>query len=113
MAKVILSRLGKVQLKRLRSDIVLNSIFISDYDNRYGIPAENVCDFFDGFMDYINEEIHQDWGYSDSDLPYDKYWEKHIWDLDNPDKLWEYYMTIDWSYYENSLKHRYGDKGCE
>ena len=109
--KVILSKLSKLQLKRLRSDIVLNSLFISDYENRYGIPAENVCDFFDGFMDSINEKVHQDWGYSDEQISYEQYWNQHIWDYDNPDELWDYYCSIDWTYYNNSIEHRYG-KGC-
>ena len=87
MAKVRLNNLGKTQLKNLRSDIVLNSLYISDYENRYDIDPNAVCDFFDGFMDYIGELCNED-------HPGD--FENHIWDYDTPENLWEYYCMIEW-----------------
>ena len=90
MATITISNLGKIQLKRLRSDIVLNSLFIADYNNRYGIDPHLVCDFFDGYMSYLGE------------LEKEKYGKEldNIWDFfkefDNPENLWEYYCMIEW-----------------
>lgn len=53
MSKI--ARLGKIQLKRLREDVCLGSLFIRDYENRYGIDAHTVWAFFDGFEEYIEE----------------------------------------------------------
>lgn len=43
----------KEHLKNLRSDIVLNSLDLNDYENRYNIPRDDVYWFFNGFADYI------------------------------------------------------------
>lgn len=63
---VKIARLGKIQLKRLREDVCLGSLFIRDYENRYGIDAHTVWAFFDGFEDYIEEMMLED-GYTDAD----------------------------------------------
>lgn len=47
-------------LWKLRQQIVLNSIYISDYHNNMGIPEKKVCDFFDGFMSYMEELAEED-----------------------------------------------------
>ena len=52
-----LCNLGKIQTNRLTKDIVWNSIFISDYVNRYGINPNVVCDFADGYLDWLCEEF--------------------------------------------------------
>lgn len=38
----------------LRKEIRLGSMFISDYRNSYGIPPEEVCRFFDGYLDWLD-----------------------------------------------------------
>lgn len=43
------------ELWSLRNEIVLNSHFIADYENSFGFSAKSICDFFDGYMDYIWE----------------------------------------------------------
>ena len=56
--------LGKIQTNRLTKDIVWNSIFYSDYENRYGIDTHVVSDFADGYLDWLcevfAEEIERD-----------------------------------------------------
>ena len=56
--------LGKIQTNRLTKDIVWNSIFYSDYENRYGIDTHVVSDFADGYLDWLCEvfveEIERD-----------------------------------------------------
>lgn len=45
----------------LRSQIILGSIFVSDYENNFGIKAEKVCDFFTSFWDsYCEERAKED-----------------------------------------------------
>lgn len=41
----------------LRRDVSLGSVFISDYENRFGISPEQVCTFFDGYNSFIEELI--------------------------------------------------------
>lgn len=48
--------LDNAQLLQLREDIVLNSIFLNDYSNRFGINENECINFFDGYVDYLIEE---------------------------------------------------------
>ena len=43
----------------LRKQIILNSLFISDYRNTFGIDPHVVCDFFDSYLSYLDEEMMQ------------------------------------------------------
>ena len=49
--------LGKIQTNRLTKDIIWDSLFISDYENRYGIDPHVVNEFADGYLDWISKEI--------------------------------------------------------
>lgn len=88
MAKQLkISQLGKTQLKRLRQDIVLNSLNINDYENRYNIDPKAVCYFFDSYIEYIFEMAKND----------NKtfYWDSDIFDAyDNIQNLYEYKCLI-------------------
>ncbi len=46
----------------LRQQIILGSIYISDYENRFGIDADKVCDFFTSFLEEYCEELAQEDG---------------------------------------------------
>ena len=72
----------------LRKQIYLNSLFFSDYENSYGIDSHQVCNFFDGFIDYISELMDED-GMSDEDFfnNLDKY--------DTTDNLLDWYGCFD------------------
>lgn len=61
-----IAELGDIQIIRLRKDITLGSVFIRDYENRYGLDPHAVCAFFDGFEDCIEELMLED-GYTDAD----------------------------------------------
>lgn len=39
----------------LRNEIVLNSLYVSDYENTFNLVAKCVCDFFDGYCEYLKE----------------------------------------------------------
>lgn len=43
------------ELIQLREDIVLGSLFTNDYKNRFDIDEKLIQDFFDGFIDYLDE----------------------------------------------------------
>ena len=47
--------LTKEELWDLRKEIVLNSLFTSDYENTHHILPKNVQDFFDGYIEYLYE----------------------------------------------------------
>ena len=47
-------------LVQLRKEICLDSIYISDYTNSFGIDPKQVCDFFDGYGDYLIELMNED-----------------------------------------------------
>ena len=47
--------LNTSQILDLRKEIVLNSLFLKDYENSFGIDAEECFTFFDGYCDYLFE----------------------------------------------------------
>lgn len=73
--------MNKKQLAQLRKEIVLNSFFISDYNNSFGIDPNIVCAFFDGYMDYLCE-LEEETG-------------KDAFALDNKTNLWAWYLCHD------------------
>lgn len=55
-----ISDLGPIQLWKLRKQIVLNSLYYTDYENEYGIDIIEVCNFFNGWLDFLVEEMKED-----------------------------------------------------
>ena len=53
--KLSMRDLSLRQVRKLRKQIVLNSLFVDDYENSYGIDPRAVQDYFDGFVDYLCE----------------------------------------------------------
>ena len=61
----------KENLWKLRKEIKLGSLFITDYRNSFGIDPRKVCDFFDGFLEFVEEEMQVDYSsYLDDALPF-------------------------------------------
>lgn len=52
--------LGKIQTNRLTKDIIWNSLFYSDYQNRYGIDPHVVNEFADGYIEWLCEEFKEE-----------------------------------------------------
>ena len=50
-----LNELTKEELWQLRQEIVLNSHYLADYENSFEIDEQEVCEFFEGYYDYIWE----------------------------------------------------------
>ena len=71
---------------KLRSEIVLNSLFISDYQNSIGLDPREVCIFFDGYVDFLAEKIEFDFGKLDGDDYFDA-----LWEYDTPENLEEWW----------------------
>lgn len=80
-------KFDKETLWKLRQEICLGSLFIRDYENTFGIDAHVVCDFFDGFCDYIWELAKEDGLTEFVDGKYD-----------NKDELWNYFYGMEYPF---------------
>ena len=81
-------------LAKLRSEIVLNSLFYADYNNSFGINIHDVAAFFDGYYDFIWElayEKAEEEGKGTSHLTHNYVMEN----FDNTDTLEEWYYCHD------------------
>jgi len=78
----------KEDLSKLRGEICLNSLFYSDYENSFGFTTHSVCDFFDGYMSFL-EEITKDETEKDS-VDIDE-----IFARDNDDNLYDWYCCFE------------------
>lgn len=58
--------LSRVKLLKLRKEIPLCSLYVSDYENSLGIDSQYVCDFFTGYSDFLWELMDED-GIPDED----------------------------------------------
>lgn len=86
--RIQFSDLKKEQLWELRRQIVLNSLFLDDYKNSFGFAPKSVQDFFDGYVDYLEELAKEDRNKTDYVfLLFEKY--------DNADNLIDYFWTKD------------------
>ena len=79
----------KRDLQILRNEIVLNSLFILDYENSFGLDPCEVNAFFDGYLDYLEDLMLED---NCSDENYFDNLEKY----DTLENLWNYYN--EWGY---------------
>lgn len=75
--------LTKNKLWALRQEIVLNSLFMSDYQNSVGYTPQSVWAFFDGYMDYLDELATEEHG-SDCSL-------EQVFRFDNAENLEAWY----------------------
>jgi hypothetical protein len=82
--------LNKKALKSLRKEIVLNSLYYSDYENSMGIDKHNVCNFFESYVEYLGEIIEENHGNVS-----DKQWFKLMKKYDTIENLECYYMMYD------------------
>lgn len=51
--------LSKDNFYTLRNSVVINSVFLKDYQNTLFIKPETVCAFFDDAIEYINNEYKE------------------------------------------------------
>lgn len=78
-------RLTVNQLKQLRSEIVLCSLYMKDYENSF-MTREEAFNIFDGYADYL-EDLMIDNVYNFNDSMFFDYLDR----FDNTDTLKDYY----------------------
>jgi len=82
--------LSQTDLWKLRQEIPLGSLYVADYRNSFGIDPHKVCDFFDGFLEFVGEEMREDHpGFDDKD-----FWEL-LPDYDTPEQLLDWYYCFE------------------
>ena len=75
-------------LAKLRKEIVLNSIYIADYENTFGFSPKSVSYFFDGYVSFLEEIANEDnFEIKDYAIFLQKY--------DNIDNLYSWYNCYD------------------
>ena len=92
------------ELQQLRQQITLNSIYTDDYNNSFNIPARQVQDFFDSYLEDC-EYIPNDNGdlLCDMNLSHNDYYNTLFAIANNMDYLWDFYC----SYAEDPLSQEY------
>lgn len=87
--------LTREDLAKLRDEIVLNSLFIHDYENSFGFDPNSVCMFFDSYISYLDELAEEDGVYIEDTFEFfDKYDT-----LDNLESWYNCYEDFDWVKY--------------
>lgn len=81
------------QLKQLRGEIVLNSLFLNDYQNSLGIDPQKVCDFFNGYLEDKMICFEEDNPHATSKQK-DRYFDKVLHENDIQ-SMYDYYMCIE------------------
>lgn len=59
--------LSKRKIPKLRKEIVLNSMFLHDYENSFGLDPKEVMAYFDGYMEFLYDNTEFPEGMSDLD----------------------------------------------
>ena len=81
--------LTKENLWKLRKEIVLNSLYLSDYENSFGIDKEDLFYFFEGYLEdlgYLMEENIENY--------FDEMFFDYLGEYDTEDNLYKYYLDI-------------------
>ena len=73
-------------LWNLRMEIRLCSMYYADFRNSFGIDEHAVCDFFDGYTDYLEELMNSDEAGRGNNHFFD-----FLEQYDCPENLWNWY----------------------
>lgn len=76
----------KQELQKLRNEITLNSLYTRDYENSFNIDTRQVQDFFDGWLEYCDDDIE----YTNDTDYYNQLFDK----ANNIDNLYDYYIYM-------------------
>lgn len=103
-------------LAQLRSEVTLNSLYESDYQNSFGISQHSASLFFDSYLDDICDRAREDgylWDYAEPGSAYYKEgyhtWPEFLEKYDTTDNLyawWCCYDDFDWVTYEGEEELR-------
>ena len=84
---------NKDKLWKLRTEIILGSLYYHHYENSFGIPEKACCDFFDSFIEWCwIIESEEDNGLTK--------WEDLVKKYDNADELWDYFYGMEYPFGE-------------
>ena len=87
--------LTREDLAKLRDEIVLNSLFIADYENSFGFSPKSVNLFFDSYVSFLDELAEEDGVVIEDTFEFfDKYDT-----LDNLESWYNCYEDFDWVEY--------------
>ena len=87
--------LTRRDLIKLRKEIVLNSLFISDYENSFGFSPKSVNLFFDSYISFLDELAEED-GFNTDDI--NEFFNKYD-TIDNLESWYNCYEDFDWVKY--------------
>ena len=80
----------KQQLEKLRKEVVLGSLYYSDYANSFEIDTHVLCDFFDGYLEELQFQMAEE---------IEDYTDEHFFDYiseyDNIETLFDYYELLE------------------
>ena len=77
----------------------MNSLYYSDFHNSFGLDTHSVSDFFDGWLDFVEELMVED-GHKDAGDKFFDYFDQY----DNAETLEQWYYCFDdfsWVKYNN------------
>lgn len=80
------------ELWQLRQEVVLNSLYVSDYENSFGYHKEDMCLFFESYLSYLCEMMEEMGIASEDHL-------KCLDEFDNPTNLkcwYDHYEDFSW-----------------
>lgn len=81
---------AKRKLWNIRQDVILCSLYYKDYNNRYGYNPYTMCDFFDGYAEYLDELMQETVkGYTDA-MFFDR-----LNEYDTPENLYDWYCCLE------------------
>ena len=83
------------EIKQLRDEVVLNSLFVKDYENSFGFDPKEVCDFFDGYVERLACEVYDEAKENGEKLSDDEYYER-LFKKESDDNLECWYL--DWQF---------------
>ena len=84
--RMMFADLHSDDLWALRQEIVLNSIFVSDYKNSFGFAPKSMQVFFDGYLEYLCDLAEED-GVDREDIS------EVIANYDDESNLFDYYWN--------------------
>lgn len=80
-------KLTKQELWDLRQSIILNSLFLGDYENKYKYNVRDLSYFFEGYYDYLWELAQEQ---NDKELTH-----QDVMFFDTADNLYSWFMCYD------------------
>lgn len=82
--------LTKDELKKLRSEISLNSLYTGDYENSFGFKPEDVQMFFDSYLEELEEILIEEHNFNEDEIEL-----QDLFKIDTIDNLYNYYLSVE------------------